>query len=59
MQTPMPTCPATSKNFIPIFSNDSEAIFLFHSAHCPGGQTFPSEKYVEEFANDIHLVKMI
>jgi len=29
------------------------------SAHCPGGQIFLSEKHLKEFANHIHLVKMI
>jgi len=41
------------------FSNDSEAILSRVSALCPGSQTFPSEKHLEEFANHIHLVKII
>ena len=45
--------------FLRIFCNDSEAILSRVSAYCPGGQTFPSEKLLEEFANHIHLVKMI
>jgi len=53
------TCPATSKNFVWIFYNDSEAIISRISACCPGGQTFPLEKHWKEFASHIHLVKMI
>ena len=53
------TCPATSQNFVRIFYNDSEAIISRISAHCPGGQTFLSEKHLKEFANHIHLAKMI
>jgi len=53
------TCPATSQNFVRIFYNDSEAIISRISAHCPGGQTFLSEKHLKAFANHIHLVKII
>ena len=45
--------------FVWIFDNDSEAIISRISAHCPKGQTFLSEKHSKEFANHIHLVKMI
>jgi len=45
--------------FVRIFYNDSEAIILRISAHCLGGQTFLLEKHLKEFANHIHLVKMI
>jgi len=38
----LPTCPATSQNFLRIFGNDSEAILSRISAVCPGGQTFLS-----------------
>jgi len=53
------TCPSTSQNFVRIFYKDSEAIISRISAHCPGGQTFLLEKHLKEFANHIHLVKMI
>jgi len=53
------TCPATSQNFVRIFCNDSKAILSRISAICPGGQTFLSEKHLNEFANHIHSVKMI
>ena len=55
----LPTCPANSRNFVRIFCNNSEAVLSRISALCPGGQTFPSEKHVEAFANHIHLMKMI
>jgi len=45
--------------FVRIFYNDSEAIISRISAHCPGGYIFLSEKHLKEFANHIHLVKMI
>jgi len=42
--------------YFPYFSN----YFPYsRSAHCPGGQTFLSEKHLNEFANHIDLVKMI
>jgi len=55
----LPICPAISHNFVRIFCDDSEAILSRVSALCLGSQTFPSEKHLEEFANHIHLVKMI
>jgi len=42
-----------------MFYNDSEAIISRISAHCPGGQTFLSEKHLKEFASHIQSVKMI
>jgi len=45
--------------FVRIFYKDSEAINLCISVHCPGGQTFLSEKHLKEFANRVDLVKMI
>ena len=55
----LPTCPATSQNFVRIFCNDVEVILSRISALYPGGQTFPSETHLKEFTNHIHLVKMI
>jgi len=40
----LPTCLATSQNFVQIFDNDSEAILLCISALCFRGQTFPSQE---------------
>jgi len=42
-----------------MFCNDPEAILSRIFAICPGGQTFLSEKHLEEFTNHIHLMKMI
>jgi len=53
------TCPATSYNFVRNFCNDSDAILSRISALCPGDQTFPSETYLKQLTNHIHLVKMI
>jgi len=55
----LPTCPATSQNFVRIFCNDSEAILSGISALWPESQTFPSETHLKELTNHIHLVKMI
>jgi len=41
------------------FLNDSEVIISRFSAHCPRGPIFLSEKHFKEFANQLHLVKMI
>jgi len=45
----LPTCPATSQNFVRIFCNDSEALVSHISALCPGGQTFLLQKHLKEF----------
>jgi len=37
-----------------MFCNDPEAILSRIFAICPGGQTFLSEKHLEEFTNHIH-----
>jgi len=47
----LPTCPATSYNFVRIFCNDSEAIFSRISSLYPGDQIFLSEKHLKESAN--------
>ena len=48
-----PTHVLQPQKFIRIFGNDSEAILARISALFPGGQTFSSEKHLEEFANHI------
>jgi len=46
----LPTCPATSWNFVRIFCDDSEAIPSRISTRFPGGQMFPSGKHLKESA---------
>ena len=55
----LPTHVLQPQNFVRIFCNDSKAILSRISTLCPGGQTFLPEKHLDEFANHIHLVKMI
>jgi len=55
----LPTCPATSYNFVRIVCNDSEVIISRVSTLWPGGQSFLSEKHLKEFANHFHLAKII
>jgi len=55
----LPTRPATSKNFVRIFCNDSDEVLSRISALCARGQNFPSETHLKEHTDNIHLVKMI